>query len=250
MKIGTWLTSRLGLRKPRGRELQESLDIRRALALVSVRRGGADAPKDLAAGDFEGWPLEKQRDVLAEDLLRQLAQIFETTAQVPTDAAALAAEARARQAAGRGGRGGGFQADLGADPNSFPVAGARSMLREGAGRYTAGAAWLDPRLDSIRDRLGFCVRPGPSGAGGGEAAAAGLGAWLDGEASAGSVVGLYPGVVLLPGHLSRTEGAVRNNCAPPPPLSRRLISHLHSSAPPPPPLPTRLVEVLVVSWLS
>ena len=46
----------------------------------------------------------------------------------------------------------------------------------------------------VQERMGFCLRVAPSAVGHG-GNAAGDGVWLRGSARAGSVVGLYPGVV-------------------------------------------------------
>ena len=58
-------------------------------------------------------------------------------------------------------------------------------------------------LNELRAELGCVVCPKPSTIPG-----AGQGAICEGRAAAGRVVGLYPGIVYLPGHLLRSEGAL------------------------------------------
>jgi hypothetical protein len=58
-------------------------------------------------------------------------------------------------------------------------------------------------LEDLQLQLGFSVRPAPSTVPG-----AGRGAFCSGGAAPGTVLGMYPGIVYLPGHLLRSEGAL------------------------------------------
>jgi len=58
-------------------------------------------------------------------------------------------------------------------------------------------------LQDLQRQLGFSVRRAPSIMPG-----AGYGAVCSGSAAPGTVLGLYPGIVYLPGHLLRSEGAL------------------------------------------
>ena len=98
------------------------------------------------------------------------------------------------------------RAAAGPDPDMFPAAKpGRQQQQEEEEQQPAYAGDLASSRracveDAIRERLGFSVRVRPSGISG-----AGAGAWVDGFAGAGAVVGIFPGTVFLPGQLLRGD---------------------------------------------
>ena len=172
MSFVPWLTSKMGLRRLKGRDLQESLDVLRALQLSKARVG-----HDISR--IVDMSLSQQRIMLQDELLSQLILMFAAQAENRLD------ELQRRRNE--------LQSAASVDPNSFPVAASPARHHNDT-----------QILPILRNRLGFAVRGGPSGLPG----ESGNGAWLDGAARKGSVVGVVPGIVYLPGTLVRSQGAL------------------------------------------
>lgn len=129
---------------------------------------------------LESFTLDKQRSLLQANLINQLTVMLSAVRALASDEAAAARRRRRSEKM---------------NPDDLQVLRVERCLE---------AEVFEPLLlEDLRARLGFSVRPAPSTVPG-----AGRGAFCSGGAAPGTVLGLYPGIVYLPGHLLRSEGAL------------------------------------------
>ncbi len=152
----------------RGPELQESLDLRRALNCLAAR--GSSSSQSGPLDDNASLSLSQKRELVHTSVMAQLLQLLRAVAE--TDAGESARRRRHRHHPNDG---------SGPDPNAFPL---NTAARAGGVSRTPSAnVASDEYQDELQRLVGFAVRPAPSGAPG-----AGQGVWLNGRASIGSVV--------------------------------------------------------------